>query len=214
MVLFKKGQKLQYIKSSVLLSIMVIILFSGCGKKVDNKEQQAAFKTDDERIIEFVNNRYRCKEVKVLSGTFKPNYSLYAVVYEVNSGTEFGIKFLLAHVHTDSVIVDYNSNLFDGAVNQSVFERVNIPGKGYDAVYYNSAGYFMGSGGGEVFACLVDFQEASVVTGHVFISGDSEPKLYIPATVKEKSVRDFLVRRINNDFPGIKQVSHDVKLVD
>ena len=214
MVLFKKGQKLQYIKLPALLSIVVIIFFAGCEKKNENQEPQAAFKTDNERIIEFVNNRYHCKEVKVLNGSFKPNCNLFAVVYEVNSGTEFGIKFILAHIASDSVIVDYNSDLFDGAVNQSIFEKTNLPGKGYDAAYYNSAGYFMGSGGGEVFAYVVDFKDAIIASGHIFISGESGPKLYIPATVKDKITRDALIKKIKNDFPEIKPVSQDVKFVD
>jgi hypothetical protein len=214
MVLFKKAQKLRFFKLFYALCFLVIVMFSGCGKNDKNQEQPVSFKTEDERIVEFVNNTYHCKEAKVLKGVYKPNYELFAVVYEINSGTDFGIKFMLAHIHADSVIVDYNSNLVDGAVNQSVFERVNVTGKGYDLVYYSSSDYFMGSGGGEVFTYVIDFNEPSLAYGHLYISGEGAPKFYIPSTVEDKSIREFLIRRIKSDFSDIKPVSQDFKFVN
>jgi hypothetical protein len=193
--------------------MLVFLIISGCTKK-ENNVPQNSLKSDDERIIEFINAQYHCKEVKILNGVFKPNINGFAAVYEVNAGTEFGIKFMLAHIQSDSIVVDYNSKLVDGAVNQSIFERVRITDNSSDAVYYNSSGYFMGSGGGEVFAYVVDFNETTVSFGHVYVTGENQPKLYIPATVKDKETRNFLLNKVRVDFPNVKLVNQDFKFVD
>ncbi len=213
-MLSKKGLKSQYFNLLCSLFFFALVVLPGCGKNDKSEGQPVAFKTEDERIIEFVNTTYHCKEAKVLKGMYKPEYDLFAVVYEVNSGTEFGIRFLLVHLHADSVVVDYSSNLIDGAVNQSAFERVRIPGKNYDLVYYNSTDYFMGSGGGEVFTYVIDFNEPLIAYGHMFISGSGAPNFYIPSSVKDQSIRDYLLRRIKSDFSDVKPVSQDYKFVN
>jgi len=145
---------------------------------------------------------------------YKPKYDLYAVVYEVNSGTDFGIKFMLAHLNADTVMVDYTSGLFDGAVNESIFETVKISGLDYDVVYYNSSDYFMGSGGGEVFTYVIDFYTSLIAYGHLYINGSETPSFYVPSAVRDSNVRDYLVKRIKSDFSDIKLVSQDYKFVN
>lgn len=214
MVLSKKGLRSLFFKMLLPICVLPLLVMSGCGKGDKSEGQLVVFKTDAEKIIEFVNNAYHCKEAKVLKGMYKPNYDLYAVVYEINSGTDFGIKFMLAHLHADSVIVDYTSNLVDGAVNQSVFETVKIPGANYDMAYYSSSDYFMGSGGGEMFTYVIDFNTSSIGYGHMFISVGGVPNFYIPATVKGQNIREYLIGRIKSDFSDIKVVSQDYKFVN
>jgi hypothetical protein len=213
--LLKKGQKLRYFRISSFLMLVLISLFLSACEKKDENDAGIVKRTEEQIIADFARAHYHGSEVKLMTGEFKVReLNLTAVILEENSGTEFGIRFLLVHLAADSVIVDYVSNILDGSVTDAVIEKVRLSGSNYEQLYYYSAGYFMGSGGGEAFAYVIDFNLSKVSMAHVYISRDKSPKLFISATVQNKEVREFFIKKFRADFPDLELVSRDYKFVE
>ena len=218
MVLLKKVQKLQFI--SVFLGSCILLLpffFFACDKnnKQDDPLAGKSQVTEEKLITDYIQHSYNGNELKIIKGNFRANESENsAVLFEVNKGPELGIRFILLHVAGDSVSQQFSSSLFDGAVNEAVYEKIRVPGKNYDGVYYNSGSYFMGSGGGEIFSYIVDFSEAKIYTAHLFILKNQVPKLFIPEIVRNTEMGTFFQKKCKIDFPNVQVVSRDYKFVD
>jgi len=124
----------------------------------------------------------------------------------------FGIKFTYFKQDANSVKQNFQTKLLDGAFENGAVKKINFEEINYDLVYYNSKDYFMGSGGGEIYAYVIDFGKQQVYSAHFFIVPERPISLYLSPNIESKAIKDFLISQFRKDYPELKIVKKDQKL--
>lgn len=136
----------------------------------------------------------------------------YAVLRDAKNGRDVGIIISICSVKQGTVTINYETPIVDGAVKHSIFQKVNVPGVTDTLLYYDSGDFFMGSGSGELYAYIIQPKEVSFLKAHLFIDGDTPPKVFIPDTPKTKVLRGYLFNKLRDQFPGLKFAAKDVSI--
>lgn len=124
----------------------------------------------------------------------------FCYLEEEDSFAEWGIRFVLAELQDTLPVVIYTSPVFDGSLKESAVRPVRLPGYTYDLIFYNSGSYFLGSGGGEVYSYLADFEEKTFTPCFLEVSGDGSVVLSFPGDAPEE-LRQFFIREFKKDYP-------------
>ena len=98
----------------------------------------------------------------------------------------------------------YETELLDGSFKESFVDKIKFSSIDYDLVYYNSQGYFMGSGGGEVFSYIVDFENKQVYYAHLVVESGSSTSLFISENTQNKELINFFTLTFKKDHPVLK----------
>ena len=139
---------------------------------------------------------------------------------EVVAGTEFssdslwGIRFTLLKNDGNSIKKVYQTNVLDGSFKEGLIDKLRLKGINYDLIYYDSRDYYMGSGGGEIFSYLIDFQTESVYKAHFFTVPDKPVSLFISSNTTDDNIRNFFISKYRKDYPELQLVKKDYKLED
>ena len=89
-------------------------------------------------------------------------------------------------------------------------DKIKFSSIDYDLVYYNSQGYFLGSGGGEVFSYIIDFENKQVYYAHLVVESPTETSLFISDNTQNKELVNFFTLTFNKDYPTLKIVKDDI----
>jgi hypothetical protein len=196
----------------------VTISINSCEKHDnENVEKQAVHKTNasSEITINDVKSVLGNNVIRIEKGLFVVDSSAEIVAgTEFNSNKEFGIKFTLLRVSNNSLQKGYQTDLLAGSFKDALVEKIKIKNLGYNLIYYNSQDYFMGSGGGEIYSCIIDFSKQQVYLAHFFTVPNKPVSLYISPNTSDPEIRDFLVNKFKKDYPELKIVNKDYKLED
>jgi hypothetical protein len=68
----------------------------------------------------------------------------------------------------------------------------------------------MGSGGGEVFCYIIDFNEKEAYYAHL-VADNKKVSLYLSDNIKNDDVRQFFLNTFKRDFPTYILVQQDIK---
>jgi hypothetical protein len=195
------------------LFFISLFFLTSCGDSNEEKKNKAPLKDYNDSSVQL-------KEAKNLLGeqvkvTFIGNFDEVinkeiAAGSEINTKEEWGIKFTSIDVSGEKPKKVFESNLLEGSFEDSRLEKMNLPSKNYDLLYYNSRDYFMGTGGGEVFSYIVDFDEKEIYNAHLVI-GNQKVSLYLSENIKDDSVRKFFLDTFKKDFPTFVLVSKDIE---
>jgi hypothetical protein len=191
--------------------ITVIITFISCGDRND---------TDP---IDYNDPEYTLRRAKeVLGEDVKFAYAGYfsrdsilsvAAGVEVADDNTWGIKFYLLETDNGDLNKAFESDLYDGSFNEALIQKIKFPDFDYELIYYNSQDYFMGSGGGEVFSYILDFDQERVYYAHLITETDREISLYISDnTEKIPVIKNFFIGNFKRDYPSFTLLSEDKKL--
>jgi hypothetical protein len=78
-------------------------------------------------------------------------------------------------------------------------------------MYYNSQDYFLGSGGGEVFSYIIDFNNKKTYYAHLFSEG-KKVSLFLSVNIDIPEIKDFFTSAFKKDYPGLVLVTKDVNI--
>ena len=135
-----------------------------------------------------------------------------AVGVEYENSEQWGIKFSFVEKSGDEFNLIYDTELLEGSLKESLVDKIKLASVDYDLLYYNSQGYFMGSGGGEVFSYLIDMEKKQVYYAHLVVESNSAIYLYISDNTENKELVNFFTLSFRKDYPGLQIVNDDVLL--
>ena len=145
-------------------------------------------------------------------GRFESNVENEVVAgTEINTKDEWGIKFALLKITNNDLKKIYETDLLDGSFNSSLVSKIKLPSTGYELIYYNSQGYFLGSGGGEIFSYLIDFNVRKIFYAHLVIE-PKEISLYISDNIENPDIKNFFINNFKKDYPSLTLVSKDIEI--
>ncbi|MCK7523247.1 MAG: hypothetical protein MZV64_39075 [Ignavibacteriales bacterium] len=151
--------------------LMILFLFIGIISCSDKEEKIPVLDFENKvQVLDVVKKHYNKETQVAFGGLFDETGKQYiAAGYEINNSDEWGIKFEFLEKSGNEFNSKYETDLLDGSFKESFVDKIQFSSIDYDLVYYNSQGYFMGSGGGEVFSYIVDFENKQVYYAHLVV---------------------------------------------
>ena len=203
--------------------ILLALLLSACGKKEEKQENKAS-NVNTQGMQLSLNNPDSLKKYLytalngpsrfVYPGKFDTDSIIneYAAGTEIQTKNESGIKFSLIKPGNNQLALAFQTRLLKGSFTKSAQRIVRPAGYNYDMIYYSSLGYFMGAKFGEIFSYIIDLKNKEVYSAHLFTTDGSTFSIYISENVKDKSIKDILLRPYLRDFSSALLVKKDVDL--
>jgi len=143
-------------------------------------------------------------------GFFLPDTGVQiAAGVEIENKDVWGIKFYLLKLTDNKLVNVYESEVLEGSFRESMVKKIKFPDFMNELVYYNSQDYFLGSGGGEVFSYIINFEEKQIYYSHLFSDARTGISLFVSENVSD-NLRNFFVSNFKRDYPGLKIASKDV----
>lgn len=193
--------------------ILTILLLSGgiisCS---DKKEKIPVIDFENKvQVLDVVKKHYNKETQIAFGGLFDETGKQYiAAGFEINNSDEWGIKFEFLETSGNEFNSKYETELLNGSFKESFVDKIQFSSIDYDLVYYNSQGYFIGSGGGEVFSYIVDFENKQVYYAHLVVEPGSSTSLFISKNTQNKELVNFFTLTFKKDHPTLKIVEDDI----
>jgi hypothetical protein len=198
----------------ILIFIFVFaILIPSCSDKKED-EQKPVFSFTDSVIVNSETKKLLGDNLKfVLTGDFdEDSLQEIAAGIELAENNVWGIKFILLKLKDNQLVKEFETPLLDGSFKESLVKKIKFPKFNYELIYYNSEDYFWGSGGGEVFAYIINFAENETFYAHLFSESRKPVELFLSNNISEPDLKKFFVSSFKKDFPDLKLTSDDVSL--
>ena len=191
---------------------MILVLFFGIISCSDKEEKIPVLDFENKvQVLDIVKKHYNKETQVAFGGLFDETGKQYiAAGYEINNSDEWGIKFEVLEKSGNKFNSKYETDLLDGSFKESFVDKIQFSSIDYDLVYYNSQGYFMGSGGGEVFSYIVDFENKQVYYAHLVVESGSSTSLFISENTQNKELINFFTLTLKKDHPILKIVEDDI----
>lgn len=196
-----------------ILIFLIIILIPSCSDKKED-DQKPIFSLADSVMVNTETKKLLGDKLKfVLTGNFdEDSLQEIAAGIELSENNNWGIKFVLLEIKDSQLQQSYESELLDGSFKDCLVKKIKFPNLNCDLIYYNSQDYFWGSGGGEVFAYVINFTERTTFYAHLFSESRKPAELFLSKNITEPELRKFLISNFKKDYPGLKLASEDVSL--
>ena len=193
--------------------IISLLFLISCGDSPDEKKNKAPLK-------DYRDTSVQLKEAKNLLGdnvklTFMGDFDEskkeeIAAGSEINTKEEWGIKFTSIDISEDKPKKIFETDLLEGSFDDCKVEKLTLSSKDYEFLYYNSRDYFLGSGGGEVFSYIIDFNEKEIYYAHL-VADNKKVSLYISENINNDDIRKFFLDTFKRDFPSLVLISQDIE---
>jgi len=195
-----------------LILVSFVVLVSSCGDKGDDVLPRIDFENKIQ-LIE-LSKRVLGNEVVTAFGGFfdeSPRKKIAAVI-ETDENIDWGIKFVLLEENKGKLETIFQTRILPGSHRESFLDKIKFPSFEYELLYYNSQGYFMGTGGGEVYTYVVDFDNKEIYYAHLINEARKPISLFISANTTNKDVKNFFIQIFRKDYPNLKLVDQDITL--
>ena len=116
------------------------------------------------------------------------------------------------HNNENQLVKKYETSLLDGSFKESLVRKIKFPKFKYELIYYNSQDYFWGSGGGEVFAYIINYAKKETFYAHLFSESRKQVELFLSKNITEPDLKKFFISSFKKDYPELKFTSDDVSL--
>lgn len=168
--------------------------------------------SDQTKLMEFVQREIGPEVKNAFFGVFGNDSTRRIIAAEeISTTSEWGIKFHLYDIGKDTLIKIYETALLDGSLQESKVVKLELPGRKYNLIYYNSGSFFMGSGGGEVFNYVIDFGKRKVNYGHLILTPKVSMGLFL-SPENDKEASEFMISELKKDYPRLKIITKDYML--
>ena len=197
----------KFIKKLVYLSLLLAtISCSDRQEKIPIVDFQ-----NNAQVLEIVKKHYN-KEAQVAFGGMydETGKQFIAAGLEINNTDEWGIKFVFLEKTGDELKVLYETDILDGSFKESFVNKIKFASLDYDLLYFNSQGYFMGSGGGEVFSYIIDLEKKQVYYAHLVAESETSTSLFISDNTTNKELVNFFTVTLKKDYTNLKIVDEDI----
>lgn len=184
-----------------------------CGDKKE-EEQKPIISFSDSVMIESETKKLLGDNLKIaLAGNFdEDSLQEIAALVELTENNIWGIKFVLLDAENNKLVKKYESDLLEGSFKESLVKKIKLPSFKQELMYYNSLDYFWGSGGGEVFAYLVDFEKKETFYAHLFSEARKPVELFLSKNIINPEIKKFFLSNFKKDYPDLRIASEDVSL--
>ncbi len=190
----------------------MILLLAGLISCSEKKEKIPALDFENKtQLLEIVKKYYNKDVQVVIGGMFDETGKKFeAAGTEINNNDAWGIKFTFLEQSGNEFIPKFETDLLDGSFKDCFVDKIKFPSIDYDLVYYNSQGFFLGSGGGEIFSYIIDFENKQVYYAHLVVELPNEPSLFISDNTENKELVSFFTLTFKKDYPSLKIVKDDI----
>ncbi len=190
--------------------ILLLILFSVSCSNKESKIPVLDFQNKTQ-LLQVVQKHFDKDANIVFGGYFdESGKQNIAVGRELDNNDEWGLKFTLLEIEDDEFKVKFESDLVEGSFKESFVDKIKFASFENELLYYNSKGYYMGSGGGEVFSYIVDFESKQIFYAHLVVEPSSAASLFISENTDNKEIRNFFNLTFKKDYPNLKLVDDDI----
>jgi hypothetical protein len=192
-----------------LLSFVLLFPFISCS---DKEEKIPLIDYQNKvQLLEIVKKHYNKDVQFAFGGAFdESGKNEIAVGREIENYDDWGIKFILLEKSGDDFDTKYESDLLDGSFKESFIDKIKFASFDYELLYYNSQNYFIGSGGGEIFAYIVDYENKQIYYAHLVVESAKPASLYISDNSENREIRNFFTLNFKRDYPDLKLVDDDI----
>ena len=129
---------------------------------------------------------------------------------EVENSDSWGIKFIQLQEKNNEFNVKYETELLEGSFKESFVDKIKFSSFDNELIYYNSGNYYMGSGGGEVFSYIINFEDKQVYYAHLVTEPSNSVSLFISENTENREIINFFTLTFKKDYPDLKIVNEDV----
>ncbi|MCU0343027.1 MAG: hypothetical protein MUF28_04300 [Ignavibacterium sp.] len=200
------------LSNNLFKSLALIFIVLGSTSCSDKEEKIPVLDYQNKvQVLDVVKNHFN-KDIQVaFAGLFEETGKQFiAAGWEVSNSNEWGIKFSFLEKTGNKFISKYETELLAGSFKESFVDKIKFSSIDYDLVYYNSQSYFLGSGGGEVFSYIIDFENKQVYYAHLIVESESSTSLFISENTSSKELLNFFTLTFKKDYPGLKLVQEDI----
>ncbi len=163
------------------------------------------------QLLEVVKKHYNPNTVFSAAGVFDDTgKQMIGVGVEVENNEEWGIKFSLLQPVNEYLTVKYESDVLEGSFKESFVDKIKFSSFDNELLYYNSQSYFMGSGGGEIFSYIVNFNDKQIYYAHLVVEPNELTSLFISDNTENKEIKNFFLLTFKKDYPNLKVVTDDI----
>jgi hypothetical protein len=205
--------------SNKIYYIAVLLIFalflSSCGKKKKTANVNFVSKFKDPAFVLKETKDVLGPDTKFAkAGTFDKSAGIEAAGgTEVSVQDQWGIKFFFLKLEDDKLKTVFETNLLKGSFNGCLVNKIKFPQFNYELVYYNSQDYFLGSGGGEIFSYVINFNEKQVYYAHLVIEQGKPTSVFISDNTKQAElIREFFLANFKRDYPTFQIVDKDINV--
>ncbi len=199
---------------SILFVLLLALLFFSCSGKKPNQQNDSTVDYENPQLV-----LQKAKEVlgSNVSFAYKGRFDMDTVVeiaagIEIQMPKQWGIKFVLLKLVGDQLKEVYETPLLNGSFKQCLVQKIKFPYFDHELIYYNSQDYFIGSGGGEVYSYLVNFNKKETYYAHLVTQPDKPISLFISSNIDIPQIKGFFISNFKRDYPSLKIISKDVVL--
>ncbi|BDQ04158.1 MAG: hypothetical protein KatS3mg037_2733 [Ignavibacterium sp.] len=198
-------------KNLKLLFFMLILIFISCS---DKSEKIPVINYEDKKQVLDVVKKFFDENVSVAFGGVFDESDKETIIagIEKNDKSEWGIKFYQLQQIDNEFEIKFETKALDGSFKESLVDKIKFPMRNYEMIYYNSQGYFMGSGGGEVISYIIDFGKKEIYYAHLVADPEIPPSLYISPNTQDRYIREFFYSYFKRDYPKLRIVEEDIKI--
>lgn len=188
----------------VFLSACILLCTAGCDPGKQNPDAAVESNTiNGKGILEYTRLKYNPNAHNAFYGVFLDAEKYAAVtVEEVSNISDWGIRFVLLNPVNDTLEVVYTSSILEGSLQESILKPCRIKNFDYDMLYYNSGSYFLGSGGGDVYVYLADFERKIIYQAYGEVNNDGALILHIYSNLPEE-VYGFIISELKTNFSSL-----------
>jgi hypothetical protein len=203
----------KYVYTAAVMFLTILLIYSCGDKKSSNAKVEPVMDFNDPAVVAKETQNVLGPDTKF---AYKGDFDRDSVI-EVAAGTEienkneWGIQFYLLKLSKNKLKIDYKTKLLNGSFKESLTKKIKFPSVDYELVYYNSQDYFLGSGGGEVYSYIVDFNNQKAFYAHLFSEG-KKVSLYLSDNIENEEIKNFFIANFKRDYPNLAMASKDTKI--
>lgn len=198
-------------KYYLVVLILSLILFSCNEKEKETPENKPDLNSPEAVLKEAKKVVGNDAQITVAGHYDQDTTKEFAVGTEINKPDVWGIRFYLLKKEGSGLKADDSTGLLEGSFTDALVRKEKLASSDYDMLYYNSLDYYLGSGGGEVFAYMVDFREKQTYYAHLFTEKGSRISLFISDNTTPE-VKNYFLSVFKKDYPNLRIVVKDIDL--
>ncbi len=193
-----------------ILSVFGFLLITFAGCKKSNEPPPYKLFEDKSQVIQVARDVMGTDVAFANSGYYLSD-SLKSIVagVEVSEKNQFGIKFHLIDWVDGEFKEVFVTEVMEGSFTKCLVDKIKFSDLPHELLYYNSQGYFMGSGGGEVYSHVINFQAKETYTAHLTVASRGDIYLELSNNIKIPMLKTFFVSYFKREYPTLIVINSD-----
>ena len=193
-------------KNFLFVFIISIILSAGGCKKSNEPPPHNLFEND--QLVLKTAKELIGENISFTSSGYFESDSLKSIVagVEVSEKNNWGIKFYHISWVDGEFQVKYITDLLNGSFVQCLVNKIKFSDFNTELIYYNSKGYFIGTGGGDVYLHVINLKQRKVYSAHLSVISEGRITLELTQNIDKPRLKEFFIGYFRKDYPNLRLV--------